>query len=125
MNLIRLLAIAALLVAQPLSSDAVPIPPAGAALARVFGLAHTPRKSSIPHQLRRVARELTERVHVPTMFVSRREDREDIFLARSLEDTVFASARDVQDGVLQRRDGERTSRSAHDVRFSPEPSFRG
>ncbi|KAF8217757.1 hypothetical protein K438DRAFT_1952624 [Mycena galopus ATCC 62051] len=62
------------------------------------------QRSSKPHRVRSVAAGLVSRI--PEVLSIKRVDDDDIFLARALENTVFASAQDITSlkPPIQRRD---------------------
>ncbi|KAJ6491316.1 hypothetical protein C8R47DRAFT_1214706 [Mycena vitilis] len=86
----KLLFFVALIAATPFAAVAVPIPETR--IISPYVTQFTER--TIPwHNFRSKAAGLVSRI--PTMISVKRADRDDIFLARALEDTVFASAHDI------------------------------
>ncbi|KAJ7484424.1 hypothetical protein FB451DRAFT_1554952 [Mycena latifolia] len=84
----KLVFLAALL-AAPLASSAVPIPQT-----RIISPYVTQfRQRSVPHRVRSQAAGLVSRI--PDVIDIKREIDDDVFLARALEDTVFASVQDI------------------------------
>ncbi|KAJ7512504.1 hypothetical protein B0H11DRAFT_1951505 [Mycena galericulata] len=107
----KLLALVALvLAAHPLTSFAVPIPTPKARTispkARTISPYVTRFTRTVPHRVRSMVNGLASRM--PEVFDTKREDRDDIFLERALEDTVFASVQDVAERRWQRSYIERT-----------------
>ncbi|KAJ7089255.1 hypothetical protein B0H15DRAFT_949232 [Mycena belliarum] len=76
------------LFAAPLASYAVPIPQKRMVSPFVTQFSHR----SIPHRLRSNAAGLVSRIPAPIDVEG--VDSDDVFLARALEDTIFASAED-------------------------------
>ncbi|KAJ7669317.1 hypothetical protein DFH06DRAFT_1180584 [Mycena polygramma] len=85
----KLLFFVALIAATPFAAVAVPIPQTR--IISPYVTQFTER--TIPHNFRSKAAGLVSRI--PAMISVKRADRDDIFLARALEDTVFASAQDI------------------------------
>ncbi|KAJ7698637.1 hypothetical protein B0H17DRAFT_1196738 [Mycena rosella] len=85
----RFLFFAALAVAAPLASSAVPIPQTRVVSPYITRFS----QRSTPHRVRSNAAGLVSRI--PDILDITRVDGDDVFLARALEGTVFASAHDV------------------------------
>ncbi|KAJ7731112.1 hypothetical protein DFH07DRAFT_847608 [Mycena maculata] len=77
------------LLATPLASSAVPIPQIAAISPYVTQFT----RRSAPPRIRGIVGGLVSRI--PEVLHTKQAERDDIFLARALEDTVFASAQDV------------------------------
>ncbi|KAF7348537.1 hypothetical protein MVEN_01371200 [Mycena venus] len=85
-----LLLVAFIFATNPFAAFAVPIPQTQIVSPYVTQFT---QRTTTPHRVRSVAGGLVSRI--PEVLSVKRVDDDDIFLARALEDTVFASAHDI------------------------------